>query len=195
RCYPAENRQLAEEIVAGGGAIISEYPFDRAPMPFHFPRRNRIIAGLSCAVLVVEGALTSGALITARMALEQGRDVLALPGQADSSQSDGPNMLIREGAALVRNIYDVIEALPARHLFGLALPKREEAVARAAGKRALEGLGEDARAALACLGLEELPLDAFVDKLGWAVPRVSQALFELETRSLVSSRDGIYSKN
>lgn len=194
RCYPAENRKLAESIIAGGGAIISEFPYDRGPMPFHFPRRNRIIAGLSCAVLVVEGAMTSGALITARLAVEQGRDVLALPGQADSPESEGPNMLIKEGAALVRNICDIVEALPSRHLFGLVLPERGKHE-KAGAKSSLAKLGEDARAALECLGNEELALDAFVDRMGWTVPRISQALFELETQSLVSSRDGVYSKN
>ena len=193
RCYPAENRKLAEQIVAGGGAIISEYPYDRGPMPFHFPRRNRIISGLSSAVLVVEGELTSGALITAKLAVEQGRDVLALPGQADSPQSEGPNMLIKEGAALVRNIYDIVEALPPRQLFGLVLPQRGRQD-KSSSKASLEKLGPDARAAMECLGSDELALDAFVDRLGWTVPRISQALFELETQSLVSSRDGVYSK-
>ncbi|NLO92085.1 MAG: DNA-protecting protein DprA [Elusimicrobia bacterium] len=195
RCYPAENRKLAEDIVASGGAIVSEFPYERGPMPFHFPRRNRIIAGLSCAVLVVEGAHTSGALITARMAVEQGRDVLALPGQADSPQSEGPNLLIKDGAALVRDIYDIVEALPPRHLFGLDLPRRGKEHPSSSAERLKAELGEDARAVLSCLGSEELSLDLFVERLGWTVPRVSQALFELETQSLVMARDGIYSKN
>lgn len=109
--YPPENRQLAADLVTGGGAIISEYPPGTPPAPFRFPARNRLISGLSAAVVVVEAGLTGGALITARLALEQGKDVLAVPGDIDRETSAGCNLLIRDGAHPVLGAIDLIESL------------------------------------------------------------------------------------
>ena len=111
--YPAENTRLAEDI-ARTGVRLSEMPMGCVPQARHFPRRNRIISGLSQAVVVVEAAAKSGSLITARNALDQGRDVLAVPGHPFDARAAGCNMLIRDGARLVRNAADVIEALPAQ---------------------------------------------------------------------------------
>ena len=97
RCYPPENRALEKAILEYGGAIISELPFNKPPNAFHFPRRNRMIAALSQPVVVIEGEVKSGALITAKLALEQGKDVLAVPGPIDSLTSGGPNSLIKHG--------------------------------------------------------------------------------------------------
>jgi DNA processing protein len=108
--YPAENTALAAEI-AKSGLILSEHPPGLSPQARHFPRRNRIISGLSKAVIVVEGAAKSGSLITAREAADQGRDVMAVPGHPMDSRAAGCNMLIRDGAVLVRSANDVIEAL------------------------------------------------------------------------------------
>lgn len=108
--YPAENTQLAEDILARG-LILSEQRPGLAPQARHFPQRNRIISGLSRAVIVVEAAAKSGSLITARNALDQGREVLAVPGHPFDARASGCNMLIRDGARLVRNAADVIEAL------------------------------------------------------------------------------------
>jgi len=111
--YPAENTRLAEDI-AKTGLRLSEQPMGTVPQARHFPRRNRIISGLSQAVVVVEAAAKSGSLITARTALDQGRDVLAVPGHPFDARAAGCNMLIRDGATLVRKADDVIEALPNR---------------------------------------------------------------------------------
>src|ERR1051326_78408 len=108
--YPPENRGLADRIVAQG-AIISEFPMATKPHPSNFPRRNRVIAGLSSAVVVVEGGETSGSLITARLAVEEGRDVFAVPGPVTSSQSRAPHRLLRQGAGLAEEASDVMEAL------------------------------------------------------------------------------------
>ena len=108
--YPAENRPLAEKI-AQSGAVISEFPMQMPPDRNNFPRRNRLISGLSRAVLVVEAANKSGALITADFALEQGRDVYAVPGTADRLSSMGTNSLIKQGAKLVDNVEDILEEL------------------------------------------------------------------------------------
>jgi DNA processing protein len=108
--YPVENAVLAQEI-AEKGLRLSEQPMHLEPQARHFPRRNRIISGLAKAVVVVEAAAKSGSLITARTALDQGRDVLAVPGHPFDARASGCNMLIRDGAVLVRGAADVIEAL------------------------------------------------------------------------------------
>ena len=110
KLYPPEHKDLAERVVASG-ALLSEMPMNTPPLPDLFPRRNRIISGLSRATIIVEAATKSGALITARLAGEQGREVLAVPGPLDSECSDGPHQLIRHGATLIRSVEDVLEAL------------------------------------------------------------------------------------
>ncbi len=108
--YPERNRALAEQIVASG-ALVSEFPLGTRPIPQLFPVRNRLISGLALGTLVVEAGAQSGALITVRYALEQGRDVFAIPGPIFSPKSDGPNQLIRDGAGLVMQAQDILEAL------------------------------------------------------------------------------------
>ena len=109
--YPRSHRQLSRDIINGGGAIISEYPPGTRPQPYFFPQRNRIIAGLSRAIVVVEASIQSGALITARLGLEQNRDVFAVPGPITSEMSQGANELIRDGAVPVQSAEQIIEAL------------------------------------------------------------------------------------
>jgi DNA processing protein len=112
--YPKENKKLAEEILAGGGAILSELPMGTFPAPQNFPRRNRILSGLSVAVLVVEAAENSGTRVTARCAAEQNRDLYAVPGNVTSKGSWTPNTLIKQGAKLVATWEDVWEDLPSQ---------------------------------------------------------------------------------
>ena len=109
-CYPAENLSLSKEI-AKKGAVITEFPSYIMPLAENFPRRNRIVSGMSRGVLVIEAGQKSGALITANLALEQGRDVFAIPGRADDLTSKGTNQLLKEGATLVENADDIMEAL------------------------------------------------------------------------------------
>jgi DNA processing protein len=109
--YPAEHRQLAEAIIAGGGALISELPIGAQPLAENFPTRNRILSGLCLGVVIVEAAEKSGSLITARMALEQDRQVFAVPGSPLSGKTRGSNRLLKEGAKLVECVEDVIEEL------------------------------------------------------------------------------------
>jgi DNA processing protein len=109
--YPAENKKLAEQI-ARDGLILSEYPMRTPGYPQNFPVRNRIVSGLSYGVMIVEGAQYSGSAITARLSLDQGREVFAVPGNVTSKQSWGPNLLIRQGARLVQEPSDVLSDLP-----------------------------------------------------------------------------------
>jgi DNA processing protein len=134
--YPQENRKLAAEIAARG-LLVSEFPMGAPPYPQNFPIRNRIISGLSLGVLVVEGAQYSGSSITARLALEQGREVFAVPGSILSKMSWGPNLLIKQGAKLVQDWNDVVVELAPEH--------RRELAARAQGR--LFEVGETAEAA------------------------------------------------
>src|SRR5947209_7936091 len=110
--YPAENRKLALEM-AGKGLLISEFPMGTPGYPQNFPVRNRIISGMSVGVLIVEGAEYSGSAITARMAIDQQREVFAVPGNITSKMSWGPNLLIKQGAKLVQEWNDVLVELPA----------------------------------------------------------------------------------
>jgi DNA processing protein len=110
--YPKENKALAEQILAGGGAIVSEYKLGTFPAPQNFPRRNRLLSGISVGVLVVEAGEHSGTRVTARCAIEQNRDVYAVPGNVTSKNAWGPNTLIKQGAKLVATWEDVWEELP-----------------------------------------------------------------------------------
>lgn len=114
--YPSSNRYLAQKIIDSGGAIISEFPLGTPPLPHHFPQRNRIIAGLTLGALVIEAGEKSGALITARLALEQNREVFAVPGHIYSPTSAGTNQLIKQGAKVVTSATDVMEALDLVHV-------------------------------------------------------------------------------
>ena len=109
-CYPRSNRDLYRAIIESG-SVISELSQGTPPLPHHFPSRNRIIAGMSSAVVIVEGRPSGGAMITARLALESGREVFAIPGAIHSQQSEGPHQLIREGARLVSSAADILEDL------------------------------------------------------------------------------------
>ncbi len=190
RCYPAENRELARAILQHGGAIISELPFNKPPNAFHFPRRNRIIAALSELVVVVEGEAKSGALITAKLALEMGKDVLAVPGPIDSPQSAGPNNLIRDGAGVVTCVKDIIDYIPEPELFDLQTPSTDKEVQQTA-----QDLPDTQKRVLEYIGSQEVSADQLVEALGLSVPEAASVLFELEVQGFLTSRAGLYSKN
>jgi DNA processing protein len=109
RVYPEDNRELADRIIAGGGAIVSEFAPDAEPLAFHFPIRNRLVSGMCQGVLLVEGRENSGTMITVNCALEQGREVFALPGQVDSPSSVAPHRILREGARICTSPADILE--------------------------------------------------------------------------------------
>ena len=183
RVYPRKNLDLAHRIAAHG-LIVSEYPLGTPPLPGNFPKRNRIISGLSQGTLVVEAALASGSLITARMAAEQGREVFAIPGSIHAPQSRGCHALIRQGAKLVESAQDVLEELkiPATTVPGLP----QEGV-NAPGAAASD---ETEDPVLAALGYDPLGLDALIARTGMDASTLQVALLELELDGRIARLPG-----
>ncbi len=181
RVYPARHRELAHEIVKHG-ALVSEYALGTPPLPENFPIRNRIISGLSLGTLVVEAALQSGSLITARLATEQGREVFAIPGSIHAPQARGCHALIRQGAKLVETAQDIIEELGP-----LASVAR-----RIAPDNALPALELDApmAALLQQIGHDPVSVDALIERSGLTADAVSSMLLQMELNGLVSNCPG-----
>lgn len=177
--YPPENRQLAEEIAAQG-ALVSDYPLGTKPRADFFPRRNRILSGLALGTLVIEGDFKSGAMITAKFATEQNRDVFAVPGSIFSPQSRGPLGLIRDGAMPVSSAQDILEALDIARLgaqldFGRAAPPESD----------------DERALMGVLTREPQHIDDVARHAGLAAAMVSGTLALLELKGLVRDVGGM----
>jgi DNA processing protein len=187
--YPRKNRDLAEKIVEDG-AVVSEFPPGTAARPDHFPRRNRLIAGLALGTLVVEAGLQSGSLITARLAAEAGREVFALPGSIHNPLAKGCHRLIREGARLVETAAEVIEALaPAALALGAELRERLDASAQEASLADASGRTEDAdyKIVLVALGDAPLSLDELVGRTRLAPAVLSSMLLLLELEGVVAA--------
>ena len=179
--YPAENKKLREEI-ASSGALISEFQMSTPPASSHFPIRNRIISGLSLGVVVVEASHRSGSLITARLALEQGRDVFAVPGSIDSLRSRGTHRLIKEGAKLVEDAQDIYsEVLPQiKSHIQLVDLKQDKG----------ELLSREARSILDLLEQGQLQIDTIIAGTGLSSSKVSSTLLDLELRGLIRQLPG-----
>jgi DNA processing protein len=183
RVYPARHRELAHRI-AGQGALVSEFPPGTPPRPAHFPQRNRIISGLSLGTLVVEAARRSGSLVTARHALEQGREVFAIPGSIHNPLARGCHALIRQGAKLVETADDILEELGA-----LAVAVTADATAPDAPAGAGE-LDPEYRRLLDALGHDPLPIDELVARSGLTAESVSSMLLILELQGYVAPEAG-----
>lgn len=188
KIYPPENRSIINKIIEYGGAVISEYPLDTAPLKFNFPRRNRLISAFSFATVVIEGDFSSGALITARYAVEQGREVMALPGPVDVRQSNGPNKLIKDGAYPVRNAMDVIDLIPASELFGIDINKIKDNQT----SKKYEMSDDAARIYTILKEKGSLSVDEIADILSLNVSEALAYLFELETIGAVELCGGRY---
>ena len=192
-CYPKENKKLYEKVLERG-AIISEFPLNTHPAPENFPVRNRIVAGMPLGVIIVEGAQYSGSLITARLAMEFGREVFGVPGNVTQPVSFAPNQLIKQGAKLVTNAEDVIEELPTpvRAALVKAAPQesaqKEQLVASAltaSQKRIYDLLSAD----------ESKHIDDIVEQSSLNSSEVLATLFELEMKGLVRQSPGkLFSK-
>jgi DNA processing protein len=205
--YPKENKKLAEQIVAQGGAIVSEFPLGTFPAPQNFPIRNRTLSGMSVGVLVVEAAEYSGTRITARCALEQGRDVYAVPGNATNKNSWGPNTLIKQGAKLTATWEDIWEDLPSQVRVQLEdeLAARNGAIESSAGPGASlfaepafigaagQPMSEHERLVIQELRQDEaLQLDELIERLSPKLVsgEIFTALFELELAGRVRQLPG-----
>ena len=182
--YPPENRRLAAEI-AERGALLSQFAPGTPPLPHHFPTRNAVIAGMSLAVVVVEAAERSGSLITARLAAELGREVLAVPGRITALESRGANRLIQDGAAVAMGWEDVVGLLPERWKACL----REAPPAAAQAAEVLPDLLE-ARQVLSLLSDDPVDIDIVIERSGLGAGRVSAALLDLELEGRVRQIEG-----
>jgi DNA processing protein len=192
--YPKENSRLAEQILALGGALISEFPLGTFAAPQNFPIRNRIISGMSCGVLVVEAAEYSGTRITARCALEQNRDVFAVPGNVTNKNSWGPNTLIKQGAKLVATWEDVWEDLPPEVRLALTPPASPESPgSSSASLFPDEGLPPHEKRILSLLKADESThIDEIVERLenNLSSSEIFAALFELELAGKIRQMPG-----
>jgi DNA processing protein len=183
RAYPPEHEALYRRI-SESGAVISELPIGARPSAFNFPARNRLISGLSLGVVVVEATEKSGSLITASSALEQGREVFAVPGEAGASRSRGSHRLIRQGAKLVETVDDIIEEIAPQWL------RRTESDAAPAARTLPENSSEPTRLIFALLQERSLQVDQVIEESGLPAPRVLQVLLDLELQGFVCQAPG-----
>lgn len=188
--YPAENVDLAHRITEAG-CRVSEMPMGTEPMSRHFPARNRIIAGLSAGVVVVEAAERSGTLITARYAIDQGREAMAVPGAPLDARSGGCNQLIRQGAALIRNADDVLDALSHPRRIDLAEDPAIYVTEGPAPEDPPEAAGEDLQdAVLSLLGPSPVETDELIRLTGVSASIMMQTLLELDLAGRVTQLPG-----
>lgn len=178
--YPPENRKLEEKII-NSGALLSEFPMTYPPERANFPRRNRLIAGLSFGVIVIEAGIQSGALITARLALEQGREVFAVPGSIFSPYSRGTHLLIKEGAKLVEETADIIEEIQ---------PLRERWHPTVAREIDREKLSPEEKEMYEIFPFEPVSIDFLLEHSGLRLGKISQLLISLEMKGLVKPLAG-----
>lgn len=182
RIYPPENKLLSEQIIESEGLLVSEFSPDALSMPGNFPSRNRIISGLSLAILVVEAAEGSGSLITAKLALEQGREVFAVPGPVTSALSKGPVSLIQNGAKAVFSAEEILEEL------GVNRSRRQET-----GSKISLQFSKEEKQILELLGNEQLHIDEVARALKISVSSISGILLKMEIKGLVNSLgSGVY---
>jgi DNA processing protein len=179
--YPAENADLVKSI-ASSGAVISEFPMETKPLPGNFPRRNRLISGLSLGVLVTEAARNSGALITADFALEQGREVFALPGRIDSVGSMGTNALLKQGAKMVTCCEDILEEL---NLTNLRV-NRIEPLAR---EQAIASDQDESRL-YECITQQPVAIDDLIQRSSFNSSRVLSLILKLQFKKLIKVLPG-----
>lgn len=185
RVYPARHKTLAEDILAKGGAIVSEFPLGASPKAEHFPQRNRIIAGLSLGTLVVEAALRSGSLITARQAQEAGREVFAIPGSIHNPMSKGCHALIKQGAKLVEVADDILEELAAQltHITQLS-SESQKSVASSSSD------GSEHAVLLEAMGFDPVTVDQLSERCHFNTSEIASMLLILELEGKVYSEAG-----
>lgn len=184
--YPRRHATLARQIIDNGGTLVSEFPLVTPPLPAHFPRRNRIISGLSLGVLVIEAALRSGSLVTVRCALEQGRDVFALPGPIGNPGSEGPHWLIKQGAVPVTSPEDIVEYW---HNELAWLTDMSDSINICVDQPSVALPFPEL---LANVGDEVTPVDVVAERAGQSVPVTVAQLLELELAGWIAAVPGGY---
>jgi len=181
--YPPEHEDLYQRI-CGAGAVLSELPMGTPPFSFNFPGRNRLISGLSLGVVVVEATEKSGSLITAGLALEQGREVFAVPGEAGASRSRGTHRLIRQGAKLVERVEDIVEEIAPQLLERAGAEQLQIPLALPSD------LGTDAKTIFGLIAERALQIDEVIEASRLPAAKVSQILLDLEIRGLLKQLPG-----
>ncbi|MDQ8039191.1 MAG: DNA-processing protein DprA [Rickettsiella sp.] len=189
--YPTCHQQLAQQIVEKGGALVSEFFPDSPPKAEHFPRRNRIISGLCLGILVVEAAMRSGSLITARFALEQGREVFAIPGSIFNPLSQGCHALLKQGATLIENSHDILLELSFSPLMQVKPEKNLEVKNETDSRPQLES---DDIKLVECLGFETVTIDTLVVRTGLTTNKLLARLVLLELQGYISAVPGGYAR-
>jgi DNA processing protein len=198
RVYPARHRLLNESIVQQGGLILSEFPLGVSPQPSHFPRRNRIISGLSLGVLVVEASLRSGSLITAHQAIDAGREVYAIPGSIHNPMSKGCHQLLRQGAKLVESVEDILEELDGLFAFhyaskaNIAMPV-DHKVDLSCHKTEVPNSTQYPEV-LNAMGFDVISLDSLVERTQESVVTLSQKIMMMEIEGVLRSVPGGYQR-
>ncbi|MBN2178192.1 MAG: DNA-processing protein DprA [Deltaproteobacteria bacterium] len=188
--YPPENKDLYEKI-AENGAVITEFPFSTLPKGPHFPARNRIISGMSLGVVVVEANEKSGSLITARTALEQGREVFAVPGSIDSPGTKGTHKLIRDGAKLIENVYDILEeVLPQIEGKTDSPPSADSAESGPVSRSDYDDLGKMEREILDLMEKKSQQIDSIITKSGRSADDILNTLLSLELKGYIEQLPG-----
>ncbi len=185
--YPPENGRLYDEI-ASSGAVVTEFPFGALPLARNFPLRNRIISGLSLGVVVIEATDRSGSLITARLALEQGREVFAVPGAIDSPGSRGTHRLIKEGAKLVENFYDIIEEIRPQIVFSGAYPSADQEKMTSEGRT--QSLNEDEKKIMGVLSEKAVDVETIIERTGLRANDALSLLLGLELKGRIEQQPG-----
>jgi DNA processing protein len=188
KIYPFRNKKLAEDILKSGGAVISDFPLGTAPKPENFPRRNRIISGLSLGTLVIEATPKSGSLITARLANEQGRDVFALPGSIYNPQSTGCHLLIQQGAKLAQTPQDVLDELHISH----SSSPLNKASASTISPMTTNSLDANSQLLLECIGFERTNVDQLIERTRLPAHIVSAIASQLELQGFIVAVPGGY---
>lgn len=187
--YPKENRKLVDEIIASGGAVVSQFPLGTPPIAENFPYRNRIISGLSLGVLIIEASERSGSLITARLAAEQNREVMAVPGNITSGNSFGTNYLIKSGAKLVQQWQDVVAELPSDIAATILPPKIDEPASNGHRRQPdllPADLNENERKIWSLLPADEsIHIDILLETSGLSFGDLNTALVALDIRDLI----------
>lgn len=188
RLYPPRHRQLADDIANKGGCLVTEFLPGTPPLPRYFPRRNRIVSGLSLGVLVIEAALKSGSLITARLAMEQNREVYAIPGSIHNPQARGCHELIRQGATLVESGFDIAEQLRGW------VRSTEPAPSTLMEQQTLAVLGESEQQLLQWMGYDFVTLDQLAELSGWTTETLLAELMNLQLQGIVVQQGAGYQR-